>query len=264
MNKIISFIILTWNSERTIAECLQSIIDQCSISEIDYEIFIVDNGSTDKTIGLITSEFHNLNIQLTLLKENKGTTLPRNIALAKSKGDIICIIDSDAVLYEGRLDEIVLQLDDSSVGIIAPKLFLPDGTIQNSVKKFPSLFSKLVKIPKILFKIKTRNLDFYTDFPFKEKIEVDTAISACWFFRRDLLTEIGYLDEKIFYSPEDIDYCLRVKKSGKKIIYDPFFSVLHYTQQITHKKFFSKIALTHFFDLMYYFFKHKYVNKPKI
>lgn len=263
-HKEISFIVLTWNSERTICDCLESISTACNKEHVTYEILVIDNGSTDNTVDLIHSRFQGRPVYLTRLPENRGTTYPRNIALRASRGDVICIMDSDAVILEGSLKGVFDLLRDQSIGLVAPRLLLADGTVQNSVKKFPSLISKLIKIPRIIFGLKVPNYDFYSTFPFENQTEVDTAISACWFFRRDLLTEVGFLDEKIFYSPEDIDYCLRIKKAGKKIIYVPQMSVLHYTQQITHKNFASKIAFSHLIGLIYFFYKHRYITKPKI
>ncbi|MHB9028530.1 MAG: glycosyltransferase family 2 protein, partial [Candidatus Latescibacterota bacterium] len=66
------------------------------------------------------------------------------------------------------------------------------------------------------------------------------------------------------YSPEDVDYCIRTWKKGKRIVYYPEFTVLHHVQRITHKKFFSRIAFSHFFGLLYYFLKHRYVTAPRL
>jgi len=231
---------------------------------ISYEIHVVDNGSYDKTVGLLKEYQKKLPINLIELNKNKGTTFPRNIALAKCSGDIICIIDSDTAVRDGSIQEIISLLEDESIGIVAPRLLLPSGTIQNSVKYFPSVLSKVMKIPNIIFNLNIKDYDFYNDFPFYDQVEVETAISACWFFKRELLDKVGFLDEKIFYSPEDIDFCLRVRKSGKKIIYYPYLTILHCTQQITHRKFVSKIALSHLLGLIYLFVKHKYFHKPKI
>jgi GT2 family glycosyltransferase len=98
--------------------------------------------------------------------------------------------------------------------------------------------------------------DFYEEFPFVAETVVDSAISACWFFRKELCDDIGYLDEKIFYSPEDLDYCLRVYLSGKINVYHPYFEVLHHTQQISHRKPFSMVSFSHFAGLLYYYKKH--------
>jgi GT2 family glycosyltransferase len=104
--------------------------------------------------------------------------------------------------------------------------------------------------------IKTQNTDFYQEFPFKTERDVDTAISACWFIRREHWDKVGDLDEMIFYAPEDLDYSVRVWKAGFRILYYPQFTVLHHTQQITHRKPLSSSSLSHVRGLLYYYLKH--------
>ena len=220
---------------------------------------MIDNGSSDDSCAVVKSyqnkypdAFH-----LIALDCNHGTTYTRNLGLKQARGKFICILDSDTELGSGTLRAIFNRLTtDETIGLMVPQLRLPDGSIQNSVKRFPTMINKLMKIPRIVFGIKTRNNDFYEDFPFVEERTVDTAISACWFFKKSLLQTTGYLDEKIFYSPEDIDFSLRVWKVGRSIHYDPAFTVFHHTQQITHKKPLSKTSISHFWGLIYYYRKH--------
>lgn len=262
--KLLSFAILTWNSEKTIAACLKAISDRCINECLEYEVCIVDNGSRDSTVKIIKHGFKDLPVNLIRLNRNKGTTVSGNIALRRCRGDVICVLDSDAIFLEGRIREIISLLDDRSIGIVAPKLILPDGTVQNSAKKFPSVLSKLLKIPGIILKTGTRNRDFYGNFPLSNETQVDTAISACWFFKPELLHEVGFFDERIFYGPADVDYCLRIRRAGKKVVYFPNLTMLHHTRQITHERPFSKIALIHLWGLIYYFFKHRYIVRPEI
>jgi hypothetical protein len=191
------------------------------------------------------------------LGRNTGTTFPRNLGIKRSCGEYICILDSDCELLGGSLSTILSFLtNEQKVGFIAPKLILRDGSIQNSVKMFPTFLQKLSKILQAVFKLSTSNPDFYKDFPFTQTREVDTAISACWIFHRQLIGKVGYFDENIFYSPEDLDFCARLRELGYKILYWPELVVFHDTQQISHKKPFSKVSTSHFAGLIYYFRKH--------
>lgn len=220
----------------------------------------MDNGSTDKTIDIL--EKFDDRIKLTRFSENKGTTYPRNYGLKRSEGDIICIQDSDAYLQEGSLKGIIETLKNSpEIGLLAPRLVYPDGNTQPSVKKFPTFIHKLLKLKKIFLKKPPEISDFYKSLPHKKPVTVDSAISACWFFRWEILNTVGYLDEKIFYSPEDVDFCLRIWKSGKSILYYPEFTVIHDTQQISHRKPLSRLSISHFKGLLYYFRKHGYLFK---
>lgn len=249
-------------------DCFSSIIKKCSDEDISFEVIVIDNGSRDGSVQVVErfqKEKENKFI-LIALKQNMGTTYSRNRGLKMARGEYICILDSDTELGTGSIKTVInTLLSDRTIGLIAPRLLLPGGSVQNSVKRFPTMLDKLAKIPRILFGLETVNYDFYDQFPFEKSQAVDTAISACWFFRRDLLESVGCLDEKIFYAPEDIDYCLRVCKSGYTNLYFPLFTVLHHTQQITHRKPFSKTSLSHFWGLLYYYRKHGgWFIRPKI
>jgi GT2 family glycosyltransferase len=262
----LSFVILSWNSEKYLRGCLDSIFRKCSREGVPFEVIVIDNGSGDGSRDIVSAyhESHPDTFHLIPLDYNQGTTYPRNQGLKRARGRYLCILDSDTELGEGSLSTLLERLaSDERIGIIAPRLLLPDGTIQHSVKRFPTMLNKLLKIPRILFGIKTKNADFYDEFPFAEQREADAAISACWFFCRELLETVGLLDEKIFYAPEDVDYSLRVWKAGFSILFYPGFTVLHHTQQITHKKPLSKTSLSHFWGLLYYYRKHGgWLRKP--
>ena len=259
MKRTISFVILTWNSERYIVNCLDSIISKCEEEDILYEIITIDNGSTDGTLSILNSyeARYPHHFSKILLPKNMGTTYPRNLGLKKGTGDYFCLLDSDTKILCGSLSQTIKLLDKGSdIGIIAPQLLLPNGKIQNSVKRFPTFWQKFCKVPGAVFKLKTPHFDFYEDFPFESETSVDSAISAGWFIHRDIIELVGLFDEKIFYAPEDLDYCLRVRQCSKKIIYFPHLKILHNTHQISHKKPFSSLSVSHFLGLLYYFKKH--------
>jgi GT2 family glycosyltransferase len=256
---LLSFIILSWNSEKYLVSCFDSILLKCQIENISYEIIVVDNGSSDKSRSIIShyQKSYPTKFKGIALHKNRGTTYSRNIACKQAKGEYICILDSDTIIKDGSLVDIIKTLSKNvNIGIIAPRLLLPDGSIQNSVKKFPTLIHKISKIPKALLKVPVLHFDFYQSFPFTENTLVDTAISACWFLRRNLFAEVGFFDEKIFYSPEDLDFCVRAWKKGFKILYYPSLKVLHDTQQISHTRPLSRNSLRHLRGLLYYFRKH--------
>lgn len=258
--KEISFVILTWNSEKDIAECLESIITQ--VPSENMEILVVDNGSDDLTVSLL-EEFKQKNpdiLKIWKLDRNYGTTYSRNLALKYAQGEILVVMDSDTKILRFPLESIKRFFGKyPEVGLLAPRLRLSDNSIQHNVKKFPTMQDKILKLNYILFKNnRFRDRDFYPDFPFSSLREVETAISAGWILRRAAMEKVGYLDERIFYSPEDLDYSLRMYENGYRIVYFPLVEILHKTKQITHKSPFSKVAVSHFKGLFYYYFKHGY------
>ena len=259
----ISAIILTWNSEKYIESSVCSFIADCE-GAYSYEIFIVDNGSVDRTKEIIqnlTSRYAD-SIKPIYLKENYGTTYPRNLALKKAKGEFLVVMDSDVDVNKGTISRLIGVLtDNKDVGIVAPKLIYPSGAPQKSTDVFPTIFTKILRY------------FFLKAIEKKEKVwgassgpqEIDYAISALWVLRRDILEKVGLLDENIFYAPEDVDYCLRVWKAGYKVMYVPDVSCVHHTQEISRGMKFNKATRDHIRGLVYYFKKHKYLlRRPRI
>jgi GT2 family glycosyltransferase len=260
----LSCIVLTWNSISYIEGCLNSIDKLKSI--VDLELVIVDNGSTDGTINKLfeLKSFINYDVEIISLNKNLGTTITRNMAIKKCNGDMLAFIDSDVEFdKEGFLEMVDYLNNNEDIGILAPMIKYPDGSIQQSCKKFPTIDVKFLKLIDIFTFFNSGNRDYYVDFPFDAPCIVDTAISAFWLMNRKNIDLVGYFDENIFYSPEDVDYCLRVWLEGKKVCFYPDFTIYHHVQQITHKFPFKIISLTHLRDLFYYFNKHKYFFSNK-
>jgi len=235
-----------------------------------HKIFVIDNGSTDNTIQRIVEHYKTTGkasfIEIIRLDKNYGTTVSRNIGLSKVNSKFVVVMDSDTEIKSNNMIEMLRYIDsENNIGIIAPLITYPDGTPQHSCKKFPTFPVKLLKLLQIFDLHPLINHDFYQHFPFKKMTSVESAISAFWLFNNDLVENIGYLDEHIFYAPEDIDYCARSWLAGKRVVFYPDFKIIHHTQQITHTNPFSSVALKHLLGLVYYFKKYDYwISRKKL
>ncbi|MCB2190706.1 MAG: glycosyltransferase [Deltaproteobacteria bacterium] len=257
----ISFVIITYNDAARLPAALNSAAFRAEEAGMNWEIRVVNNGSRDHTAQLLAAYSQAMGPRLIVdtLEHNHGTTIARNIALEQARGRIICVMDSDAELLHDGLGGMVSFLDAfPEVGIAAPRILTPQGSIYNSVKMLPTLSDKLRKLPGIMNRGAKRNTDWYPNFPFERPRPVHTAISCCWFFRKELFDLVGPLDERIFYSPEDVDWCLRCWKAGRAVVYYPYIKVMHHTRQITHKRPFSRLSMSHLRGILYYLCKHRY------
>ena len=217
----------------------------------------MDNGSRDGTVAII-EEIRcvvDSSIIPIYLDGNTGTTYSRNLALKRAKGKYICVVDSDVVLQKGTLAGLTCILDrEPSAGLVAPRLVYPDGRWQKSTDDFPTLLTKIQRF-FWLKKIEKRNSQ---EGDIDSFVSVDYAISALWVMRREILEKVGLLDEKIFYAPEDADYCLRIWLAGYKVLYAPQIWSVHDAQEISRGIGINKAILLHIQGLLYYFWKHRY------
>lgn len=259
----LSFVLLTWNSERYIENCLDSVIQDVRLQTPSFEIHIVDNGSVDgtaKRIGLFEKRYPG-HIKPIYLDRNTGTTYSRNLALRKVTGKYILIMDSDVEVPPGSIGGLISSLDrHSDAGIVAPRLVYPSGKLQKSTDAFPTVLSKAYRY-FFLRSIENREA---LEKPYTSVREVDYAISAVWALRASLLKDVGLLDENIFYAPEDVDYCMRTWKAGYKVLYDPSVTFIHHTQEISRGLKINAATVHHVRGLLYYFMKHGYIfRRPR-
>lgn len=255
MKPLVSFVILTWNSEKYISDCLTSIPN--SISSFEYEVIVIDNGSMDNSISLIKNTFNTF--KLIINQANRGVAFARNQGIKASNGNYIVILDIDTILNSNSIEEIIQFMErHHEIGLCAPRLMSYSGNIHQNVRRFPTLFSKLCRRINLNFAQRYSNRNFYNLTNINNYLEVDYAVGACQIIRKDAINKIGLMDESIFYGPEDIDFCLRLWLHGWKVIYNPHVSIIHYEQRLTQKYLFSKLTYEHFKGLIYFFIKHGY------
>lgn len=256
----LSFVILTWNSARYVQKCFDRIFAAMDGRGLEYEILVLDNGSTDGTVELLQRAARDYAAKLRVFYEpqNLGTTRSRNILLRAARGEYVCIMDSDVEVFPGVIDTLLVQLQKlDGAGMVVPRIRYPSGNWQKSFDGFPTLANKINRFAR-LRTIEQREggeLGGSGLAPFR----IDYAISAFWLMRRSLFERVGLLDEKIFYAPEDADFCLRVWKAGFSIWYVPEVEVIHHTQEISRGFKLNRAKWNHIVGLAYYFLKHRYL-----
>ena len=261
---LIAFVILVWNSERVIDKCLKSIVN---LKKITPTVVVVDNGSTDSTSIIVdkyVSSYPNL-IQSITYKENKGTTVSRNCGikfLKERNPDYYCILDSDTEITDEAFLKLISEfIKHPQYGMIGPEMHSSNGIVQMSARAFPTLLEKVCKaVPNKKFQKRGEDMEKQIPpHPNMESYTVDYIMSACWLIRPEVLKFVGLLDEKIFYAPEDAEYCIRVWKAGYQVAFCPSAKIVHEWQRLSKKKFVSKMNFEHIKGLIYMFNKHHYL-----
>lgn len=254
--KKISFIILSYNSEKYLKDCIKSILE---INNYRIHIYIIDNGSKDKSLEIIKSLLND-NITIIELEKNYGTTISRNKGLQLIKEtDYICILDSDTKINEQAVEIMTSYLDkNKNVAIVGPAMEGVDGKKQIPYRKFPNWKIKILKaIPIKELNKKGERLENYNIEQLPEEFDCDYLISACWMMKYNTYLELGDFDEKIFYAPEDVEYCIRAKTKKYRIVHLRKAQILHYYQRISKQKLISKANITHLLGLHYVLKKYK-------
>lgn len=251
----VSAVVLSFNSKRYIETCVRSLMKSYDECALNGELFVVENGSVDGCVDILKglqAEFGE-RLQVIYLPQNTGTTRSRNLALRRAQGRAVLVLDSDAYMNAKALQCMLdYQRANPKAGLIAPKLIYPDGRFQLSVDVFPTVARKLQRY----FALRTLEKRE----PPAASGPVDYAISACWLLGKDAIAATGLLDERIFYSPEDVDYCIRLWAAGYQVHYFPEVSVVHDAQEISRPKGIgiNSFTIRHAKGLLYLFLKHRY------
>ncbi|MFA6422556.1 MAG: glycosyltransferase family 2 protein [Candidatus Buchananbacteria bacterium] len=249
----ISIVIVSWNVKDLLQKCLNSIINN-PLYELT-ETFVVDNASKDGSAEMVKEKFPQIN--LIASDKNLGFAKGNNVALKKCTGDYILFLNPDTEIFTDTLQKSVeFMAQNPNCGIMGCKMLYGDKSFQPSVRRFPSLwpiFLMLIKAPKIFKKIKAIDRYMATDFDYNKAQEVDQVMGAYMFVKKEVIDRVGAFDERFFYWFEEVDFCLRVKKAGFKIMYDPKTIIIHhggksFAQQktINNQKIFFQSAFKYF------------------
>lgn len=263
----VSFVVLTWNSASYVRACIESVL---GLGDLLGTLYAVDNGSSDGTLGILSGiAARDRRLRVLPQSENLGTTVSRNIALRIALEDgsgYVCVLDSDTVVSRAAIEEAVAALvADPSIGVAGPTLVSPDGLEQMSGRSLPTLGIKLRKAFPVGRVQESGERMERPAAPVVDGVQdVGYLISACWVMPISTLRRIGLLDERIFYAPEDADFCIRVWRSGLRCVRVHGEPIVHLYQRISKRRLVSRMNLEHVKGLARYFLKHRYLFNPGI
>jgi GT2 family glycosyltransferase len=257
---VLSIVILTWDSRALLEACLAAV--PAATGPLAAEVIVVDNGSRDDTASLLARRR-----ELVVIRNprNRGVAPARNQGLRAACGGFVALLDVDTVPAPGSLARLVAYLRAAPhVGLVGPKLVGADGRLQYSCRRFPTLLDKLLRrLPERWGRAVTDDVELRW-WDHATPRAVDYVIGACQVIRRAALDEVGLLDERIFYGPEDVDLCLRLQRAGWGVVYVPEAVVMHLERRVT-RKLLSTLTARHLQGLGYYFWKHGYLlTRPRL
>lgn len=220
----LSIIILNHNTQKLLKQCLASIPN-------GYQIIVIDNASTDDSVGMVKKFFKN--VEIIQSQENIGYTKGNNLARNKAKGEYILFLNSDTKMNPNTLPEMLkLMESDPKIGIGTPITHLENGSLYYACHRgFPSPWNSLTYFTG-LAKLFPRSKLFAgytaTYLPLDKIHEIDACSGTFLLTRRSLLDQINWFDEDYFAYGEDLQMCFDVKKLGHKVIFNPNAKLIHY------------------------------------
>jgi N-acetylglucosaminyl-diphospho-decaprenol L-rhamnosyltransferase len=203
-------------------------IERCLGSLERYETVVVDHGSTDGTLELVRKRFPEVRI---VEQQNRGLAAGWNRGVRETSAPFVLVLNADAWLVDDAADRLSEFAEvHERAGFVAPRLLNPDGSLQPSVRAFPTtwrLATEYLFLRKLAPRTRALNAFYGAGFRHDEVREIDFAKAAAFLLRRAAFDEVGPFDEGFFLFSEETDWCYRLREAGWHSFFVPDAEVVH-------------------------------------
>jgi GT2 family glycosyltransferase len=190
-------------------------------------VIVVDNASADRSAEAVAARFPEA--RLLRNAENRGFAAATNQGLAEARGRHLVLLNPDTEVRRGALARLVDFLDaHPRCGAVGPQLLNPDGSLQHGAFHFPTLAMAFLDFFPVHHRLLSSRLNGRYRQPAPAPFAIDHPLGACLMVRREVLEQVGTLDERFFMYCEEVDWCLRIKATGWSIYCEPRAAVVHH------------------------------------
>ncbi len=227
----LSIIIVSWNTADLLAQCLASVY--AHPPQVSFEVLVVDNASTDDSVSMVRRRFPQ--VELLINGQNIGFARANNQAMERSRGEYLLLLNPDTEVKSNALQILVNWLDSQpQTGAVGPRTLNPDGSLQMSAYPAPTLTGELWRLLH-LDRLKPYGVYPMATWPLDAPRPVDALLGACLLLRREVIAQVGPLDEDYFIYSEEIDLCYRLQTAGWQLYWLPTAQIVHYGGQSTRQ-----------------------------
>lgn len=255
----ISISIVTYNSELYIGKLLDSFNQH--VHHPDYHIYIIDNGSTDKTIDIIKDRI-SPSITLVQNPRNKGFGSGHNTILDQINSKYHVCVNPDIILVNDIISAMAHYMDENAeIGLVTPKILNLDGSLQILPKKNPKLIYLIARRINLSFLRKYREKYEMQEQKDNCKCDVEFCSGCFMFMRTALFKELGGFDERFYMYFEDADLTRRMRGQARAE-YNSDFSVVHAWERAGSKK--LKFFIIQIVSMLKYLIKWRGSNSKQV
>jgi N-acetylglucosaminyl-diphospho-decaprenol L-rhamnosyltransferase len=240
----LAIVIVTWNVRQLALDCLQSVYDDLARAPFTGQVWLVDNASADGTAQAVREQFPQ--VRLMEPGENLGFGRGNNLALramgfTASDGalpDYVLLLNPDTIVLPGALGALVAAMESSGAGLAGARLVYGDGSFQHSAFAFPGLaqlFIDLFPVPARLRESRLNGRYPRSLYQGAEPFEVDHPLGATFLLRREAIQQTGLFDERFHLYCEEIDWAMRIRRAGWRVICVPQAEIVHLEGQSTRQ-----------------------------
>lgn len=230
----LSIVIVSYNVAGMLSRCLESVFRAPRGKGIGFEVLVVDNASSDGSGEMVRTRFP----EATLIQNdsNRGFAAATNQGLARSGGRYLFLLNPDTELIGEAVARLVGFMESHpGTGMATGQLLNADGTLQHGVFRFPNLWMSFFDFFPINHRFVNSGLNGRYPQDGAAPFEIDHPLGASMLVRREVLEQVGPLDEAFFIYCEEIDWCFRIKKAGWRIFCVPQVRIIHHVAQSTRQ-----------------------------
>jgi N-acetylglucosaminyl-diphospho-decaprenol L-rhamnosyltransferase len=203
-------------------------VEQCLESLAGVETVLVDHGSTDGTVALVRERFPAVRV---IEQENRGLGAGLNTGMRAAEARYHLLVNSDAWLVGDALERLVAFADaHPDAAVVAPRLRNRDGTLQRSVRGFPTVWRLATEyffLRRLAPRSGALNAFYAGDFDHGSARAVDWVMGACFLVRRSAADAVGFFDEDFFLFSEETDWFYRFHRAGWSVWFTPEAEAVH-------------------------------------
>ena len=203
-------------------------IEQCLASVEGIRTVVVDNGSSDGTVDVVRDRFPDVHV---IESSNDGLAAGWNRGIAETASEHVLVLNADAWLVADALSKLVAAADrHPRAAAIGPKLLDPDGSLQRSVRGFPTawrLATEYLFLRKLAPRSRAFNAFYGAGFDHESERVVEWVMGACFLLRRSAYEEVGPFDERFFLFSEEVDWMRRAADRGWSVVFTPEARCVH-------------------------------------
>jgi N-acetylglucosaminyl-diphospho-decaprenol L-rhamnosyltransferase len=256
----ISIIIVNYKSKGLTLACLKS-IKEADWSGLSHEIIVVDNNSHDYLGDILAWQYPD--VQFIQAGANLGMGGGNNLGLARAKGKYVVIMNPDTIALPSAFKQLYEYMEvNPKVGIVGPKQFNPDKSVQDSCYRWHSLLTPLYRRTFLGAWFGQKDLARFlmSDFAKDTVREADWLLGSFLFIRAAALRQVGVFDKRFFLYFEDTDLCRRFWQKGWPVVYNPEAQIIHNHSRASartpwYKFFTSRATRTHVMSWFKYLLK---------
>ena len=220
----LSVIYVNWNASQLLQKSIAVLQD--AITDFDYDIWVVDNASTDDSVAMLHAFFPQVN--LIQNSTNTGFAQANNQAMKLAQGHFFLLINTDAFAVPEAINKLhKLAEEQPRAGIIGARLVNLDGSFQASYVDFPNLPQEFLILSSLRRQFYGPWYPNHSPKAGETAQKVDYVQGACLLVRRQAYEAVGGFDEGYFMYAEEVDWCYRMHRAGWEVWYQPTARITH-------------------------------------